>query len=271
MTKSILTLTLLALIVLEACTAPSQKPHAAMNLPFVAAHRGYSIAAPENTMPAFEAAYSAGADAIEYDMQTTRDSHVVIMHDKTVNRTTNSKGKVTDLTLAQIEKLDAGSRFSPRFRGTKVPTLAEVLDFVKRHPPLIMFSEIKHYRTAADIRLMIEPILMKGLEQRTVVTAFSPSDLHRVRQMSPHIGIGYLCPSKRSTLNAYQLAQNDPNTWVMVAATVLIENPEFIQQATKHHIRLVAWTVDQEHLLDDLELMGVHRFITDNPKMIEGK
>jgi glycerophosphoryl diester phosphodiesterase len=257
------------MILLEACSNPSEDPKAALAPNYIAAHRGYSVAAPENTMPAFEAASRAGADAIEFDMQVTRDSHVVIMHDKAITRTTNGKGKIMDLTLPQIEKLDAGSRFSQRFRGTKVPTLFEVLDFVKWHPSLSMFSEIKHYRTSADIRLMIEPILQRGLEQRTIVTAFSPSDLHAVRQISPRIGIGYLCASKRSTLRAYQLAKSDPNTWVLVSAGVLVQNPELTKQATKQQIRLVAWTVDQEELQDDLELMGVHRLLTDNPKMIE--
>jgi glycerophosphoryl diester phosphodiesterase len=161
--KTLLFACLMYMILLEACGNPLQKPKAAFAPNYIAAHRGYSVAAPENTMPAFEAAYRAGADAIEFDMQVTRDSHIVIIHDKTVSRTTNGKGKITDLTLSQIEKLDAGSRFSQRFRGTKIPTLFEVLDFVKGHSPLSMFSEIKHYRTSADIRLMIEPILQRGL------------------------------------------------------------------------------------------------------------
>jgi glycerophosphoryl diester phosphodiesterase len=273
MTKTLVSVYLLCMVLLEACGTSLQngqvKPHANITSTYIVAHRGYSVAAPENTMPAFESAYQVGAEAIEYDMQVTRDSHVIILHDQTVNRTTNGKGKIIDLTSSQVEKLDAGYRFSPRFRGTKVPTLLEILDFAQKHPALAMFAEIKHYRTPADIRLMIEPFLALGLESRTVVTAFSVSDLHTVRQISPKIGIGYLCASQHSTLDAYQLAQNDPNTWVMVSAPVLVNNPTLTQQAASRHIRLVAWTVDQEHLLDDLEFIGVHRFVTDNPKLIE--
>jgi glycerophosphoryl diester phosphodiesterase len=262
---------MLSTVLLQACSAPEslEKPQAVSHR-FVAAHRGYSQAAPENTLPAFNEAYLAGADAIEYDMQVTKDSHVVIMHDKTVNRTTNGKGKITDLTLAQVEKLDAGYWFSPRFKGTRVPTLAQLLDQFKRHAPVLQFSEIKHYRTAADIPLMIDPILKLGLEKRTVVTAFSPSDLHIVRQMSPLIGIGYLCPSVRATVLALNLAAKDPNTWVMPASTVLVNHPDLIRRASKQHTHLAAWTVNREDLEDDLELLGVHSFITNDPKLIEG-
>jgi glycerophosphoryl diester phosphodiesterase len=262
---------LLSTVLLQACAAlaPLEKPEAVSHT-FVAAHRGYSRVAPENTLPAFNEAYRAGADAIEYDMQVTKDSHVIIMHDKTVNRTTNGRGKITDLTLAQIEKLDAGYWFSPRFKGTRVPTLAQLLDLFKQHPPVLQFSEIKHYRTPSDIPLMIDPILKLGLEKRTIVTAFSPSDLHAVRLMSNHIGIGYLCPSVRATVHALNLAVNDPNTWVLPVSTVLVKHPELIQQAAKQHTHLAAWTVDREDLQDDLEWLGVHRFITDDPKLIEG-
>jgi glycerophosphoryl diester phosphodiesterase len=77
------------MILLEACGNSLEDPKAALAPNYIAAHRGYSVAAPENTMPAFEAARRAGADAIEFDMQVTRDSHVVIMHDKAITRTTN--------------------------------------------------------------------------------------------------------------------------------------------------------------------------------------
>jgi glycerophosphoryl diester phosphodiesterase len=258
-----------ASLLVVACAAALPNTKAAETPAFVAAHRGYSLAAPENTLPAFEAAYRAGADAIEFDMQVTRDNHVVIMHDRSVNRTTNGKGKIADLRLAQIKKLDAGFRFWPKFKGTKVPTLDGLLHFVKTHAPLDMFAEIKHYRTPADIGLMIEPILKQGLVTRTVVTAFSPSDLRAVRRMSNTIGIGYLCPSKRSTLHAFQWARYDPNTWVLANASVLVKHPELIHQALKEHIRLVAWTVNREDQVDALEMSGVHRFVTDNPTLIE--
>lgn len=94
-------------------------------------HRGTVHLAPENTLAAFRKAIELGLDLIEIDVRETRDGHLVIMHDATVDRTTNGKGRVADLTLEEIKRLDAGSWFSPKFAGERVPTLEEALDLMK--------------------------------------------------------------------------------------------------------------------------------------------
>lgn len=93
----------------------------------IVAHRGVSFHYPENTLIAFHAAIGA-ADMIEFDLRVSKDHQFVIMHDKTVNRTTNGRGRVASLTLKEIKKLDAGSWFALQFAGEKVPTLIEVLE-----------------------------------------------------------------------------------------------------------------------------------------------
>lgn len=109
-------------ILLMAATGPSiQAPLGAC------AHRGDKSAAPENTLPAFVSAVEKGAHMIEFDVAFTRDGRIVIMHDSTVDRTTNGKGKVSDLALDEIRALDAGSWFGEKYAGVKVPTLEEVL------------------------------------------------------------------------------------------------------------------------------------------------
>jgi glycerophosphoryl diester phosphodiesterase len=96
----------------------------------VCAHRGEHRTAPENTIPAFRAAVKMGVQQIEFDVHSTRDGKLVIMHDATVNRTTNGAGKILDLTFAEIRALDAGSKFDRRFAGTKVPTPREALEVI---------------------------------------------------------------------------------------------------------------------------------------------
>ncbi len=91
------------------------------------AHRGAMETHPENTIPAFRAAIDAGAQMIEFDVWLTKDNQLVIIHDPTVDRTTNGTGKVTDLTLEEIKKLDAGGWKSPEFTGEKIPALEETL------------------------------------------------------------------------------------------------------------------------------------------------
>ena len=98
----------------------------------VCGHRGYSLHYPENTLPAFEAARAAGATSIEIDVVLTKDGEPVVLHDLSVDRTTDGYGFAADLNLAEIGGLDAGGRFNPRFAGTKIPTLAGALDWAKR-------------------------------------------------------------------------------------------------------------------------------------------
>ena len=97
------------------------------------AHRGCPDTHPENTLPAFRQAIALGAQMIEFDIQITKDSFLVIMHDQTVDRTTNGKGKVLELTLAEIKRLDAGMKKDPSFAGTPVPTLEETLALMPRN------------------------------------------------------------------------------------------------------------------------------------------
>ena len=96
----------------------------------VCAHRGDKQYYPENTVPAFKSAVEKGAQMVEFDVKLTKDGKMVIMHDPTVDRTTNGTGAVADLTFEEIRNLDAGVKFDPKFAGTKVPTLEEALDCI---------------------------------------------------------------------------------------------------------------------------------------------
>jgi glycerophosphoryl diester phosphodiesterase len=105
-------------------------PQLAASATQVCAHRGDVAAAPENTIPAIRSAVEKGVGMIEFDVQLSKDGRLVIMHDPTVNRTTNGKGKVEDLTFEELRALDAGSWFDPKFARTQIPTLKEVLEVI---------------------------------------------------------------------------------------------------------------------------------------------
>lgn len=113
--------------------APAQTADVALPKRGLCAHRGCLDSHPENTLPAFRQAIALGAQMIEFDIQLTKDSALVIMHDETVDRTTNGTGNVADLTLAQIRRLDAGVKKGASFTGTPVPTFAEVLAIMPRN------------------------------------------------------------------------------------------------------------------------------------------
>ncbi len=125
--KKIQVISLLTIFIMSCNTSPKLPNRG------VCAHRGANIAYPENTIIAFKEAIRLGAQMIEFDVRTTKDGKLIVMHDKTVDRTTNWSGKVKDLTFAELRKLDAGSWKDPKYFGEKVPLFSEVIDIMPRN------------------------------------------------------------------------------------------------------------------------------------------
>ncbi|BAL92117.1 putative glycerophosphoryl diester phosphodiesterase [Actinoplanes missouriensis 431] len=155
------------------------------------AHRGYAAAAPENTLPAFEAAVRAGATIVEFDVRVTADGVPVVIHDRTVDRTTTGRGRVWDLRWDEIAELDAGVRFSPAFAGARVPSLAEVLDLLRPAPPELLV-EIKSPATLDEVKTVIAELASRDLVERTVVQSFDPDVLRKAREIAPELRRGLL-------------------------------------------------------------------------------
>lgn len=154
--------------------------------PLVSAHRGYSAIAPENTLAALEAAWRAGASLAEIDVQLTRDFQVVLMHDRTVDRTTTGRGFVKDLTVAELQSLDAGSWFGPQFRGARVPTLSEVLEWARAK--LVLLVELKNF-PFRDLPLVDRTLDLVGemrAEDYVVLGGFDHPILREIKRRHPH-------------------------------------------------------------------------------------
>jgi glycerophosphoryl diester phosphodiesterase len=122
----------------------------------VCAHRGDMASAPENTLPAFVSAVEKGAAMIEFDIHFTKDGQLVVIHDTTVDRTTNGSGKVAELTFEEIRALDAGSWFAPAFAGARVPTLREALEVIPEHVLCNVHSKQAEGIAAAAARVIAE-------------------------------------------------------------------------------------------------------------------
>ncbi len=147
---------------------------------FVAAHRGWRSRYPENTMEAFRAALELGVDQIETDIRITKDGELVLIHDDTVNRTTNGNGKVCEMTFAELRALDAGSKQNPCFAGAKIPLLTELLELVKNHPSITLDLELKEYPTENRENIAYEVcdrvlalVDRYGFTDRVVMNSFS--------------------------------------------------------------------------------------------------
>jgi glycerophosphoryl diester phosphodiesterase len=160
--------------------------------PSIFAHRGSKIHAPENTLAAFDLAITQKADAIELDVKLSADGHVVVMHDSTVDRTTDGTGKVSHLPLSALKELDAGSYFDIAFRGEAIPTLEEVLDAVGRRVPINI--ELTNYASPTDHlpAKAAEQVIRHGLERQVMFSSFNPLALLRVRRYLPKVPIGLL-------------------------------------------------------------------------------
>ena len=152
-----------------------------MTYPLVrVAHRGASVECPENTLLAFRRAMEHGVDALELDVHLTRDDVLVVMHDTTVDRTTNGTGRVRDQLLAEIRQLDAG-------QGEKVPTLAEVIELVTPASTWLCV-EIKGEDQASELAIteaVVHALDQTSFLERTIVTSFSPAALLRARALQP--------------------------------------------------------------------------------------
>ena len=156
------------------------------------AHRGASSYAPENTFAAFDLAVEMGICEIELDVQFTSDSHIIVIHDETLDRTTNSTGPVSERTLEQIQLLDAGAWLDEKFAGEKIYTLDEVFDRYK--DKLRFHIEIKSKEVVGLASRTCDLVREYGLEEKTTITSFWQQWLIESRSYAPEIPTGWLVP-----------------------------------------------------------------------------
>ncbi|CAB3995962.1 glycerophosphodiester phosphodiesterase 1-like [Paramuricea clavata] len=156
---------------------------------FVIGHRGSTMEAPENTLAAFRHAAENGADAVEFDVDFTKDGHAIVIHDATVDRTTNGTGGVCDYTLQEIRKLNAlgDIKNSENYSFTQVPTLVETIETCLELG-IKMFIEVKAYQHSVKAALLLKELFKKyNLYEKAVVLSFYPNVVYQVRKADPNI------------------------------------------------------------------------------------
>lgn len=166
--------------------------------PLVLGHRGACAHAPENTLAAFRLALDCGADGFELDARLTRDKVVMVLHDATVNRVTDGRGRLAALTQAEVERLDAGRRYDPLFEGERIPTLQKVFETFGDRP--IYDLEIKNFDAplnALETRVL-ELVQDFGLEHRVIVTSFNPLAVRFFKVRLPQAPAGLLLLNGRA-------------------------------------------------------------------------
>ncbi|MEW6240438.1 MAG: glycerophosphodiester phosphodiesterase family protein [Chloroflexota bacterium] len=160
--------------------------------PIVFGHRGACAHAPENTLASFELALAQGAGGLELDAKLSADGHVVVHHDATLERTTNGRGRVSQTPLSVLRELDAGSFFSEKFRGEKIPTLDEVFEAIGKRA--FINVELTNYSTPCDalVEKVVELVKRHGLQKRILFSSFFASNLKKAAALLPETPRGLL-------------------------------------------------------------------------------
>lgn len=228
------------------------------------AHRGDCSHAPENTIPSFELAVEKGTDAIELDVKLSADNQAVVIHDQTVDRTTNGKGRVNQLSLENLRKLDAGSFFDTRFAGTRIPTLDEVFESVGKK--VLINVELTNYASPRDqlIPIVAEIVKRHKVEADILFSSFQPKNLVQMRELLPDTPAAILCQGgllgaiSRSSL----MIKTSPD---LIHPNLIDVNPEFVKREHHRGRRVHVWTVNREKDILRFKEMGVDGIFTDDP------
>jgi len=238
--------------------------------PAIVAHRGSSSSFPENTLPSFQAAIDAGADAVECDVRLTADGVAVVMHDEDVSRTTDGIGVVHELTLQQLKRLDASKGAGPR---AEVPTLREVLELIdgvtginveiKNMPGERSFDSPKEAAATETVRVLAET----GFSGPLICSSFNWLAIERVRALDGSIPTGFLTIAAIDPWAALVYARTNGHSYVLPQAPALYDaGRQFVQEAHREGVLVGTWVVDDAEALVRLFEMGVDAVATNDPE-----
>jgi glycerophosphoryl diester phosphodiesterase len=247
--------------------APSGSIRSAGSPLTVIGHRGAAAVAPENTLVSDEAARKGGARYIENDVQPSKDGVPYVMHDATVDRTTNGTGALRGLTSAQLNALDAGSWFGPGFAGEHIPTLGAQLDDLRTRGG-DMLLEIKGAHTKAEVSTIVNTISAHQMTGRVFVQSFEVDALRYTHELAPDLPLGLL----RSTLDAnpVSLARELHLSSYNPSDAALSKNPGVVDNLHKAGVAVMVWTVDTADRWQKLDAEKVDGIITNRPADLSG-
>lgn len=271
----IFTVIVLGGVWLRARPAPPHPYFAAAGFQVIA-HRGGRGLGPENTLAVFRRSLAAGADVLEMDLRTTADGHLVVLHDATVDRTTDGRGAVNEMTLAQLKTLDAGYRWTAdqgrsfpfRGRGITVPTLSEVLAAFADTP---LITEIKEKRPETG-QSVCDLLRRHGPAPRVLVASVHAGVLERLRQVCPGVATS---AGFSEALRFYLLSRAGLASFFSPAMQALqvpmtfkgmaVVSRRFVAAAHGRNLTVAVWTVNAEETMRRLIAAGVDGIMTDYP------
>ena len=215
-------------------------------------HRGAAKLEPENTLLSIQKAIDLGVDQIEIDVHLTRDQHLVVLHDTTVDRTTDGQGAIADFTLAEAKQLDAG-------KGERIPTLQEVMDLVRGK--VILQIELKGPNTTEPVIQVVE---QNSMENEVLLTSFVHERLREARHLNPNLRLGALWSNPPPDACEQAIG--------MGAEAIHIQHlnidPQLVQQAHAHGLKIRAWNPDTVEEIQRVIDLGVDAIGSNRPDLL---
>lgn len=234
------------------------------------AHRGASGYAPENTIAAFDKAVEMKADYIEIDVQRSKDGKLVIIHDTTVDRTTNGTGNVRDLTYKQLENLDAGSWRGEQFSGEKIPTFGQILDRYRGKIGILI--ELKSPELYPGIEeSVVQELKKRNLDKpknkKIILQSFNFESMKKTNQLLPNVPIGVLTSSKTDTTPQALKDFAEYADYFNPSYSIVTE--DLVKNVHELGMKISSWTVRSHEAAEFLLQMKVDAIITDYPDYVD--
>jgi glycerophosphoryl diester phosphodiesterase len=235
--------------------------------PLIIAHRGNSDERPENTLASFQSALEVGATMIELDVQLTRDDHIVVIHDPSVDRTTDGSGAVRELTLAEVRQLSAGypERFGDAYAGERIPTLAEALAFLKGRGRIMLELKTESISDDADAGLearTLAEVRRAGMTDAVALISFDRRALVRCREQAPEIARGHLF--YEAEIDAIVAGARDAGCEIVMPHKHILSE-ELASRLRAERLALATWVVDDPDELKALSRYGLYGVGSNRP------
>lgn len=229
--------------------------------PGIIAHRGGAAVAPENTLAAARQAIADGFDWIEIDVHESRDGQVLVIHDKDLKRVGNLERLIWETDAAEVQKVDVGSWFAPKFKDERVPTLDQLLDVCKDKIGVVI--ELKHFGHNQKLEERVSEIVKEhGMDDQVMAMSFDADTVRRMKSIRPDWRVGWL--TKKTVA--------DPRKIDADFLGIIHEHatPELMKMAHRRAMPVFVWTVNEPELAAKVARMGADMIITDNPLMVRG-
>lgn len=229
------------------------------------AHRGYSRLYPENTMIAFEKAIDAGCNAIELDLQVSKDGELVIFHDDTLERTTTGKGLISDFTKKELMDLNAGKLFSASEKDHRIPSLEEYFHYIQDRNILSIIELKRSISPYGQMeKKVIEVIRSFGLGDKVIISSFNQESIQRAHILAPEIRTALI--TDYWLYRGGKTAKSLGATYIHPRHVFLL--PFVLSEMKKEGMLVQPWTVDEEKRMRVLIRAGVSGIITNDPKRL---